>query len=147
LTEDVMNIRFRGAGKLAVIGLAVAAAVAMPLGASARGWGGGGHGYRGGGYHGGYHGYHGGYHRGGYWSGGRWIAGALVTGAVVGLVSDALRPAPVYYDAPVAYGPPRTVVYEDGPPIESRRVVTRTVTTYDDPQETRYVRDDGYDGN
>lgn len=145
-----MNKRFRGTGKLAAVGLALVAAVAMPLSASAHG-----HGYHGGGYHGwGHHGggYHGGYYgRGyhhGYWSGGRWIAGAIVTGAVIGLVSDALRPAPVYYDAPVAYGPPRRVIYEDGPPVESRRVIetTRTVE-YVDPQQTRYIRDDGYDGD
>lgn len=150
-----MNKRFRGAGKLAAIGLAVAAAVAMPLSASAHdhGYHGGYHGYHGyhgGDYHGRYYGhggYYGGYHRG-YWSGGRWIADAIVTGAVVGLVSDALRPAPVYYGAPVVYGPPRRVVYEDGPPVESRRVIetTRTVE-YADPEQTRYIRDDGYDGD
>ena len=132
-----MNKRFSNAGKLAAITLAVAATVAMPLSASARGWG--GHGY---GYHGGYHGYHGGYYgRGGHWSGGRWIAGALVTGAVVGLVADAMRPAPVYYGPPVVYSQPG-VVYQDGPPVVERRVVQTTV--YDDPQQTRYVRDDGY---
>lgn len=151
-----MNKRFSGTGKMAAIALAVAAVVAMPLSASARGWGGGGHGYHGGGYHGGYHGgyygghgyYGGGYRHGGYWSGGRWIAGAIVTGAVVGLVSDALRPAPVYYGPQVAYVQPG-VVYQDGPPIESRRVIETTTRTveYSDPQDTRYVRDDGYDGN
>ncbi len=141
-----MTKQFSGAGKLAAIGLAVAAAVAMPVGASARGWG-GGHGHYGGGYHGSYRGYHGGYHGGGHWSGGRWIAGAIVTGAVIGLVSDAMRPAPVYYDAPVAYGPPRTVIYEDGPPVVRRRVVETRTVVYDDPYQTRYIRDDGYDGN
>lgn len=141
-----MTKRFSGAGKLVAIGLAVAAAVAMPLSASARGWG-GGHGHHGG-YHGSYGGYHGGYHHGGgHWSGGRWIAGAIVTGAVIGLVSDAMRPAPVYYDPPVAYGPPRTVIYEDGPPVVRRRVVETRTVVYDDPYQTRYIRDDGYDGN
>jgi len=77
-----MTKRFSGAGKLLALGLAVAATVAMPLSASARGWGGG--------YHGGYHGYHGYYRGGGHWFGGRWIAGALLTGAVVGLVGSAL---------------------------------------------------------
>jgi hypothetical protein len=126
-----MSKRFSNAGKLAVISLAVAAAVAMPLSASARGWG--GYGYRGG-----YHGY---YHGGGYWSGGRWIAGALVAGLVGGLVYSATRPAPVYYGygPPVVYTQPTTVVYENAP------VVTRTVTTYSQP--TQYVRDDGYYGN
>jgi hypothetical protein len=128
-------------GRLAAIGLAVAVAVAVPLGASAhdrggRGWGGGYHGYHGG-YHGGYYGH------GGHWSGGRWIAGAIVTGAVAGLVSDALRPAPVYYEAPVVYGPRRTVIYEEAPVVR-RRVVERTVV-YDDPYRVRYIRDDGYD--
>lgn len=133
--------RFSGASKFAVISLAIAAAVAMPLSASARGWG--GHGY-----HGGYHGYHGGYYgHGGYWSGGRWIAGALVTGAVVGLVADALSPPPVYYRGPVVYAQPGVVyaqpgvVYQDGPPVVSRTVI------YDNPPPTRYIRDDGYDGN
>jgi hypothetical protein len=138
-----MTQRFSGAGKLAAIGLAVAAAVAMPLSASARGHGYHGHG---GGYYGGYHGgYHGGYYggHGGHWSGGRWIAGAIVTGAVIGLVDNALRPAPVYYGAPV-YSQPRTVIYEDAPVVRRRVVETRTVV-YDDPYQTRYIRDDGYD--
>jgi hypothetical protein len=143
--EQIMSKRFSGAGKLAAISLAVAAAVAMPLSASARGWGGHGGGYHGGGYHGGYHGYHGGYYgRGGHWSGGRWIAGAIVTGAVVGLVADAFRPAPVYYGPPVVYSQPG-VVYQDGPPVVQRRVVETRTTVYDDPSQTRYVRDDGYD--
>jgi hypothetical protein len=147
-----MTRHFSGAGKLAVLGIAMAAALAMPLGASARGWG-GGHGYHGGGhggYHGsyggrGYYGGHGGYygHGGGHWSGGRWIAGAIVTGAVLGLVADSLRPAPVYYAPPVVYSQPRTVIYQDGPPIVERRVV-ETRTVYND-QQTRYIRDDGYD--
>ncbi|EIL94127.1 MULTISPECIES: hypothetical protein [Rhodanobacter] len=133
-----MTRRFSGAGKLAAIGLAVAAAVAMPLSASAHGHG---HGYHGGGYHGGYHGgYYG--HGGGHWSGGRWIAGAIVTGAVIGLVDNALRPAPVYYDAPV-YREPRTVIYREEPVVTRRVVETRTVV-YDDPYQTRYIRDDGY---
>lgn len=139
-----MTQRISGAGKLAAIGLAVAAAVVMPLSASAHGHGYHGHG---GGYYGGYHGgYHGGYYggHGGHWSGGRWIAGAIVTGAVIGLVDNALRPAPVYYGAPVVYGPPRTVIYEDAPVVRRRVVETRTVV-YDDPYQTRYIRDDGYD--
>ena len=143
-----MSKRFGGAGKLAVLALAVAAAVAMPLSASARGWGGHGGGH--GGYHGSYHGgYHGGgryYGHGGHWSGGRWIAGAIVTGAVIGLVSDALNPAPVYYGPPVVYTQPG-VVYEDGPPVVRRRVVETRTVVYDDPYQTRYIRDDGYDGN
>ncbi len=148
-----MTKRFSGAGKLAVIGMAVAAAIAMPLSASARGWGGhgyngGGHGYYGGhggyGHGGGYYGHGGGYYGrgGGHWSGGNWIAGAIVTGAVVGLVSNAFRPAPVYYGQPV-YSQPRTVIYQDAPVVQRRVVETRTVV-YDDPYETRYVRDDGY---
>jgi hypothetical protein len=135
--------RFSNAGKLAAISLAVAATVAMPLSASARGWG--GHGY-----YGGYHGYHGGYYgHGGYWRGGRWIGPAIVGGLVVGAVASALTPRPVYYGPPVVYTQPG-VVYQDGPPVVERRVVQTTV--YDDPQQTRYVRDDGYgngydDGN
>lgn len=147
----------RGAGKFAAISLALAAAVAMPLSASARNWG--GHGNRGGNYgsyHGSYRGYSGGHYNrgysggyynrgGGYWHGGRWIAGAIVTGAVVGLVADALRPAPVYYGQPVGYGyGPPTVVYQDGPPVVRRRVVETRTVVYDDPYQTRYVRDDGY---
>lgn len=143
-----MTTRFSKAGKFAALGLAMAAAVAMPLSASARGWGGHDHdGYRGG-YsrsygHGGYYGR--GY-GGGHWSGGRWIAGALVTGAVIGLVSDALRPAPVYYGPQVVYSQPRTVYYEDEPVVR-RRVVSRTVI-YDNPYPTRYYsRGDDYDGD
>jgi hypothetical protein len=138
--RKIMTRRFSGAGKLAILSLAVMAAVAMPLSASARGWG--GHGGHGGGYHGGYHGgYYG--HGGGHWSGGRWIAGALVTGAVLGLVADALNPRPVYYGAPVVYAQPG-VVYQDGPPVQRRVVETRT-TVYEEPQQTRYIRDDGDD--
>ncbi len=143
-----MTKRFSGAGKLAAISLAVAAAVAMPLSASAHGWDhgggwghGGGHGWnRGGGWDrdGGYR------HGGGYWSGGRWIAGAIVTGAVAGLVSEALSPAPVYYEQPpVVYRQPRVTYYEEAP-IVQRRVVTRTVV-YDNGYPTRYVRDDDDD--
>ncbi len=146
-----MTQRFSGAGKLAALSFAIVAAVAMPVGASAHGWGGGhGHGYHDGGrggYHGGSWGGHGGYyggHGGGHWSGGRWIAGAIVTGAVLGLVADSMRPAPVYYSAPV-YRQPRTVIYEDGPPIVQRRVVETRTVVYDDQQQTRYIRDDGYD--
>ncbi|GGY16750.1 hypothetical protein GCM10008098_05170 [Rhodanobacter panaciterrae] len=135
-----MTKRFSSASKLAAISLAVAAAVAMPLSASARGWGGHGGGWgHGGSYHGGYYG-----HGGGHWSGGRWIAGAIVTGAVLGVVADALSPRPVYYGAPVVYAQPG-VVYEDGPPVVVRRRVVETRTTvYDDPQQTRYIGDDGY---
>ncbi|CAM5537519.1 hypothetical protein [Rhodanobacter lindaniclasticus] len=136
----------QGAGKLAAISLALAAAVAMPLSASARGWG--GHGHHGGYYGGGHHGYYGGHygHRG-HWNGGRWIAGAIVTGAVVGLVANAMQPAPVYYDRPVVYGPPRTVVYEYERPVVTRRVVETRTVVYDAPYRTRYIRDDGYDGD
>jgi hypothetical protein len=143
-----MTKRFGGAGKWAVLSLAVAAALAMPVGASARGWNGGGHHSGYGGYHGGYygHGYGhgGGYygHGGGHWSGGRWIAGAIVAGAVVGLISDVTRPAPVYYSPEVVYTQPRTVVYDDYPVVQRRVVETRTVV-YDDPYQTRYIRDDG----
>lgn len=149
-----MTNRFSGAGKLAAMSLAIAAAVAMPLSASARG-----HGDHRGGYHGGYSGAyyghggygHGGYARGGYgyghggghWSGGRWIAGAIVTGAVIGLIDNAFRPAPVYYGGPV-YRQPRTVIYEEAPVVRRRVVETRTVV-YEDPYQTRYIRDDGDD--
>ena len=143
-----MTTRVIGKTKMAALGLMVASALALPLSASAHGWG------RGGGHWGGYHGYHdgyrGGYHRGGHWEGGRWIAGAIVAGALVGLVDAAVNPAPVYYgrpviyDRPVAYVPRRTVIYEDRPVVRRRVVETRTVV-YDDPYRTRYVRDDGYD--
>lgn len=135
-----MTKRFSNKSKFLALGLAMTAAVAMPLGASARDWG--DHGHHGGGYHGDYRGE--GYgHGGGHWSGGRWIAGAIVTGAVLGLVSDALRPEPVYYGPPVVYSQPRTVYYEDGPPVVERRVVRRTVV-YGDDYPGRYVRDDSY---
>ena len=136
----------RNVGKFLAIGLAVAAAAAMPFGASAHGWG------HGGGWH---HGWdhdgwrHGGYERhGGYWSGGRWIAGAIVTGAVAGLVSDALAPRTVVYDNPPVIYQRAPVVYESAP-IVTRRVVTTRTVVYDDGTSTRYVRDDGddYDGN
>ena len=134
----------RNVGKFLAIGMAVVAAVAMPLSASAHGWDHDGGWHHGGWDHDGWR--HGGdYHRGGYWSGGRWIAGAIVTGAVAGIIGDALAPPrPVYYTrAPVVYGPP-TVIYEDAPPVVTRRVVTRTVA-YDNGYPSRYVRDDGYD--
>lgn len=141
--------RIDGKTKMAAVGLMVASALAMPLAASAHGHGWG----RGGGYYGGYHGgdhdyrggYYGGYrHHEGHWEGGRWIAGALVAGAVVGLVDAAVNPRPVYYDAPVVYSRPRTVIYEDRPVIERRVVRTRTVV-YDDSYPTRYVGDDDDD--
>lgn len=145
-----MTKRFSGARKLAAISLAVAAAVMSPLSASAHDWDhDGGWGHRGGEHHGWDRGgdYRGDYrHGGGYWNGGRWIAGAIVTGAVAGIISDALRPAPVYYEQPrVVYRDDRvpTVIYEDAPIIE-HRVVTRTVV-YDNGYPTRYVRDDGDD--
>ena len=145
-----MTKRFSGAGKLAAISLAVAAAVAMPLSASAHdGWGGHGGWGHGGGGHGWNHGGgwdRGGYYRhdGGHWSGGRWIAGAIITGAVAGIVADSLRPEPVYYEQPqVVYRQPRVTYYEEAPIVE-RRVVTRTVV-YDNGYPTRYVRDDGDD--
>jgi hypothetical protein len=147
--ENLMTKRFGVTGKFAALSLAVMAAVAMPLGASARGHGGhygGHHGYHGGHYGGHYyrggHGYGHGYH-GGYWSGGRWIAGAIVTGAVAGLVSDAMRPT--YYGPTVVYTEPRTVVYESAPVVTRRVVETRTV--YTDSSNTRYIRDDGYYGD
>lgn len=136
-----MTQRFSNKSKFLALGLAMTAALALPLSASAGGWGDHGH-HGGGGYHGEYRG--GGYgHGGGHWSGGRWIAGAIVTGAVLGLVSDALRPEPVYYGPPVVYSQPRTVYYEDGPPVVERRVVRRTVV-YGDRYPSRYVRGDGY---
>ena len=106
-----MTKRFGVTGKFAALSLAVLAAVAMPLSASARGHGGHHDGYHGGHYSGHYyrggHGYGHGYH-GGHWSGGRWIAGAIVTGAVIGLINDATRPT--YYEQPVVYSQPRTVI-------------------------------------
>ncbi|MDO1529962.1 hypothetical protein QMK61_14070 [Fulvimonas sp. R45] len=132
----------RNLGKWMAIGLGLTAAVAMPLGASAHGWG---HGWGHGGYHHGYYRGGGYYHHRGYWSGGRWIAGAIVTGAVAGLVSDALSPPVVYAPPPrVVYEQPTTVVYESAP--VTRRVVTTRTVVYDDGP-TRYVRDDGYDGD
>lgn len=149
-----MRIRFGGTGKLAILSVAVVAALALPLGASARGWGGqGNHGSYRGGYSGSYYGNggygHGGYNRGGHWSGGRWIAGAIVAGAVFGLINEATRPAPVYYPAPgyygsqVVYSQPR-VVYDDyyPAPVVRRRVV-ETRTIYEDPYQTRYIGRDG----
>jgi hypothetical protein len=124
--ENLMTKRFGVTGKFAALSLAVLAAVAMPLGASARGHGG----------------HYGGYH-GGHWSGGRWIAGAIVTGAVIGLINDATRPT--YYEQPVVYSQPRTVIYESAPVVTRRVVETRTV--YTDSTNTRYIRDDGYYGD
>jgi len=135
-------------GKWMAIGMGLTAAVAMPLSASAHGWG----------HHWG-HGwshdrdFHGGYGRGGHWErghwdGGRWIAGALITGAVVGLVDNALNPPVVYSRPRVVYGPPSTVVYEEGPPVVyervpvTRRVVTTRTVVYEDAPPTRYIRDD-----
>ncbi len=151
----VPAVRTRRSGKWVVLGVALAAALAVPLGASARG-----HDYRGGysgSYYGGSHGNYGhgyynrgydrgydrGYNRGGHWSGGRWIAGAIVAGAVVSLISNASRP--VYYDRPVVYTQPRVVYDSYYPaPVVTRRVV-ETRTVYEDPYETRYIRSDGYE--
>ena len=132
--------------KIAALALMTASALSLPLSATAGGWGhhGGYRGYHGGGHY--YGGYRDGYHHGGHWSGGRWIAGAIVAGAVVGLVDAAVNPRPVYYDRPVVYARPRTVIYEDRPVVERRVVETRTVV-YDDGYPTRYVRDDGYYGD
>ena len=147
----VPAVRTRRSGKWVVLGVALAAALAVPLGASARG-----HDYRGGhsvsyygGSHGGYgHGYYNrgynrGYSHGGHWSGGRWIAGAIVAGAVVGLISNASRP--VYYDRPVIYTQPRVVydTYYPAPVVTRRVVETRTV--YEDPYQTRYIRSESYE--
>ena len=155
MTERLSKKGFRGAGKMTVIGLGLVAALALPFSASA-----GDHGRHGGGHYGGYHGSYNGGHYGrgdygrhyennyrnrGHWSGGRWIAGAIVTGAVLGLVNDALRPAPAYYNPPVVYSRPGTVVYSDGYPVVTRRVVERRTVIYDDQSNTRYIRDDGYD--
>lgn len=128
------------AGRLAVIGLAMAAMLAMPLAASARDH----HRHRG---HSSHNSHHDGYrhrHHRSHSRSGRWIAQAIVAGAVAGLVNDALQPRSVYYDAPeVVYERPRTVVYESAPIY--RRVVESRTVVYDDPYRTRYVRDDGYD--
>jgi len=132
-----MTKRFSNKSKSLALGLAITAALALPLSASADGW----HGHHEE-HHGGYYG-RGGDHDRGHWSGGRWIAGAIVTGAVLGLVGDALRPEPTYYGPPVVYRQPRTVIYEDGPPVIQRRVVTRTVI-YNNDYPSQYVRDDGY---
>jgi hypothetical protein len=131
----------RSVGKMVAVGLAIAGAVAVPVGALAHPWGGpgwhGGYGYHGGYYRGGY-----GYH-GGYWSGGRWIAGAIVTGAVAGLVAGAVAGPPAYYAAPpVYYAPPPTVVYTPGTVVyESapQPVVTTTTVITNDPYQTRYI--------
>jgi hypothetical protein len=142
MTQRLSKTGFRNAGRLALIGVGIAAAIAMPLSASAHGHG---HGNHGGDYDGGYRGgYHGDDHGNrGYWNGGSWIAGAIVTGAVLGLVNDALRPAPVYYDAPVVYSQRRRVIYRDDPDVVvRRRVIERHTVVYDDPYETRYIRDD-----
>lgn len=159
MTERFSKKGFRGAGRMAAIGLGIAVALAMPLSVSARGRGNHGGGYYGGGNHGGYYGgNHGGYgrHDGnrysnrsrGHWNnGGRWIAGAIVTGAVIGLVNDALRPAPVYYGRPVVYSQPRTVIYTDDYPVVTQRVVERRTVIYNNQSDTRYVRDDGYDSD
>ncbi len=167
-----MNKRWSSMSKKVAVTMALAALVAAPLSASAHDRGGRGyhggyghHGYNDGGYgHRGYYGGgygHRGYDNGGYrnhgghWGGGRWIAGALITGAAIGLVADALRPAPVYYESPrvvyrqpsvVYYNQPARVIYEGEQPV-TRVVETRRVVIYDDPSETRYVRDDGYDGD
>ena len=88
----------RFVGKWLAIGLAVAATVAMPISASANGWGRGG--YGGGYYHGGY-----GYHGGGYYNNGccynnhpiataaAITATAVVTAAVVGSIVHSVPPS------------------------------------------------------
>ena len=143
-----MTRHWLGKPALTLATVLLAAAAALPIGASAhgwhdRGWHGRGdydHGWRGrGDYDRGWHGHYG--HDRGYWSGGRWVAGAIVTGAVIGLVDDALNPPPrtVVYEQPV-YRRPVRVIYEE--PVVTRRVV-ETRTVYEGaPPPTRYVGDD-----
>ena len=113
----VPAVRTRRSGKWVVLGVALAAALAVPLGAAARG-----HDYRGGysgSYYGGSHGNYGhGYYNRGYDRG---------------------------YDRPVVYTQPRVVYDSYYPaPVVTRRVV-ETRTVYEDPYETRYIRSDGYE--
>lgn len=141
-----------GSLKWVALGAALVAALAMAPSASANGR----HGHSG--HRGGYSGhyvqprhynyapryrgghYGGGHYRGGHWSGGRWIAGAIVTGAVIGLINNAVAPAPVYYEPPVVYGPPPVVYRSYYPaPITSRRVVESRTVIYSDPYQTRYI--------
>jgi hypothetical protein len=52
----------------------------------------------------------------------------------------------VVYERPrVIYEPATTVVYERAP--VTRRVVTTRTVVYDDGSNTRYIRDDGYEGD
>jgi hypothetical protein len=146
MTERLSKKGFRGLGRIAAISLGVVAAMAMPLSATAHD-----HDHRGGEYRGGYHGGYGGGHydnyqggNRGHWSGGRWIAGAIITGAVLGLVSDALRPAPVYYNPRVVYSQPPTVYYGNGYPVVNQRVVERRTVIYDNQSDSPYIRDDNY---
>ncbi|WP_431637021.1 hypothetical protein ACQVBX_05655 [Dyella sp. KULCS107] len=135
------------AAKKLLIGLAVATACAIPLGASAHDHRDHGDRYQ----HDWQHGDRGDWHAdhrdwhgdrdewrgdGDRWrrdhdrDGDRWIAGAIVAG----LIDGAVAPAPRYYEAPptVVYRRPTRVIYEDSP------VVTRTVV-----YGRRYDDDDG----
>jgi hypothetical protein len=148
--DDAMNKPNIGCamGLAAVLALAFAPAALAGHGPGRYGHGGHYGGHYGHGYYG-----HGGYgHYRGHYSGGRWIAGAIVTGALIGLVADATAPRTYYYEQPrvvyrqptVVYRQPR-VVYEQAPVVVERRVYQPGVV-YTDPYGTRYIRDDGYDG-
>jgi hypothetical protein len=132
----------RMVAKQMLIGLAVAALCAVPLGASAHDRWGHGDWHQHGWGRGDWHGDRGDWHREGWRrgddrDGGRWIAGAVVAGAVAGLIDSAVAPAPGYYEAPptVVYRQPARVIYERAP------VVTRTIV-YGAPYGSRYDDDD-----
>lgn len=143
-----------------VLGLAVATTAMAPMAASARdGWG-HDHDYRGGHDRGGWGRDHGGWHgdnryHGGHGNAGAWIAGAVVAATVAGIVTQAVAPAPTYYQpaptyyqqAPtVVYRQPATVVYEQPPVTEGQVIYQQPSDGYQQDYQQSYQQgyQDGY---
>lgn len=143
-----------------VLGLAVATTAMAPMAASARdGWG-HDNGYRGGHDRGNWNHDRGGWGRdrgdwhhdrgyhGGHGNAGNWIAGAIVAATVAGIVTQAVAPAPTYYQpaptyyqqAPVADRQPATVVYEQ--PQEGQVIYEQPSDGYQQGYQQGYQ--DGY---
>jgi len=131
-----------------VLGLAVATTAMAPMAASARdGWG-HDNGYRGGHDRGNWNHDRGGWGRdrgdwhhdrgyhGGHGNAGNWIAGAIVAATVAGIVTQAVAPAPTYYQ-------PAPTYYQQAPTVVYRQPAT---VLYEQPQEGQVIYEQPSDG-